>query len=249
LSDGRVQLGLGVTAVARQRQGLLNHYATLEPAVSEYTAAAYQSFVRTMKVLLRRGYTGHRWDVGRGRLGHIQGMIYLLTPKEILPHFVYRWHTAFRNAVAPRAGGARAVVYFCEQPPDPQSRVSLSPERDRLNMNKLVLDWRLAPAVARDVLRLQELLRDRLKTAGVGELESMDGEPTFTDASHHLGTTRMSASPRTGVVDAECRVHGIGNLFIAGSSVFPSAGHANPTLTIVALVLRLAERFRRSTGA
>jgi len=58
---------------------------------------------------------------------------------------------------------------------------------------------------------------------------------------HHLGTTRMAADPRAGVVDADCRVHGVANLYIAGSSVFPTGGCANPTLTIVALALRLAD--------
>lgn len=245
LPDGKVQLGVGVAASARQREGLPNHYATLEAAVSEYTEATYESFIRTMKVLLRRGYTGQRWDVGRARLGHIQGMIYLLTPKEIVPHFVYRWYTAIREKAAPRRGGERVVVYFCEQTPDPESRVTLSSERDRLGMNKLVLNWRVGAEVTRGVLRLQELLRDRLQTAGVGELVAGAGEPRYTDASHHMGTARMGATPRTGVVDAECQVHGIHNLFIAGSSVFPSAGHANPTLTLLALTLRLAARLHR----
>jgi choline dehydrogenase-like flavoprotein len=121
----------------------------------------------------------------------------------------------------------------------------LSTERDRLNLNKLVLDWRIPDAVTKSVLRLEELLHGRLNASGVGQLERGQGAPRFTDASHHMGTTRMGASARTGVVDGDCRVHGVGNLFIAGSSVFPSAGHANPTLTIVALALRLADRLGR----
>ena len=62
---------------------------------------------------------------------------------------------------------------------------------------------------------------------------------------HHMGATRMSENPRTGVVDATCRVHGVANLYIAGSSVFASSGYANPTLTIVALALRLGDELRR----
>ena len=61
---------------------------------------------------------------------------------------------------------------------------------------------------------------------------------------HHMGTTRMATSPREGVVDANCRVHGMTNFFVAGSSVFPTSGHANPTLTIVALALRLADHLQ-----
>jgi choline dehydrogenase-like flavoprotein len=61
---------------------------------------------------------------------------------------------------------------------------------------------------------------------------------------HHMGTTRMSRSPGTGYVDADCRVHGIGNLYIAGASVFPTSGYANPTLTVLALTLRLVDHVR-----
>ncbi|MGH9324440.1 MAG: GMC oxidoreductase [Vicinamibacteria bacterium] len=244
LRDGKIQVGMGLSLEIQRREALLNHYATLEAEFSGYSQARYESFVQVMKVLLRRGYAGSRWDLGRTRLGDIPGLIYLLTPKELMPHFLYRWNAALRGLLPRRSEEACVAVYFCEQPPDPESRVSLSPERDRLGMNKLVLEWRLGPEVTRSVLRLQELLRERLKEAGIGELDLSADAIRFTDASHHLGTTRMAASPRTGVVDADGRVHGIPNLFMAGGSVFPSAGHANPTLTIVALSLRLAEHLR-----
>lgn len=244
LRDGKVQLGMGLSADIQRREGLLNHYATLEAEFSGYTQARYESFVQTMKVMLRRGYAGSRWDVGRARLGEIPGLIYLLTPKELMPHFLYRSNTFLRRFLPKRSEEACVVVYFCEQPPDAESRVTLGPERDRLGVNKLVLRWRIGPEVTRSVLRLQELLRERLKEAGIGELESSAEEIRYTDASHHLGTTRMAATPRTGVVDTDGRVHGVSNLYMAGGSVFPSAGHANPTLTIVALALRLAERLR-----
>jgi choline dehydrogenase-like flavoprotein len=242
LADGRVQVGMGLSPEVRRRQGLLNHYATLESEVSGYTAAGYQSFVRTMKVVLRKGHAGSRWEVGRSKLGDIPGMIYLLTPKELMPHPVYRLYWSLRNALHPRPDGAsRVVVYFCEQPPDAESRVTLTDELDPLGMPRLALNWRIGPEVTRSVLALQEIIRERLRETGVGELDAPDDEPRYTDASHHMGTTRMSASPQTGVVDGQCRVHGHDNLFMAGSSVFPSAGHANPTLTIVALGIRLAE--------
>ena len=66
---------------------------------------------------------------------------------------------------------------------------------------------------------------------------------------HHMGATRMHTDPAQGVVDADCRVHGVSNLFVAGSSVFPTGGIAAPTLTIVALALRLADRIQQKTGA
>lgn len=246
LRDGKIQVGMGLSSEIQRREGLLNHYATLEAEVSGYTSGRYESFVQTMKVLLRRGYAGSRWDVGRSKLGEIPGLIYLLTPKELMPHFLYRMTTRARSLLPDKEGETCVVVYFCEQPPDPESRVTLSAERDRLGMNKLVLQWRIGPEVTRTVFRLQELLRERLHETAIGELEPPEDEVRYTDASHHLGTTRMGSTPRSGVVDPDGRVHGIFNLYMAGGSVFPSAGHANPTLTIVALALRLADHLTRS---
>jgi choline dehydrogenase-like flavoprotein len=142
------------------------------------------------------------------------------------------------------------VITYCEQPPDPASRVHLGEDRDALGLNKLVLDWKIGNEEIRTAVRLQEELRRRLLAAGVGTLDTAPAElanVTFTDASHHIGTTRMSSSERTGVVDANCRVHGTRNLYVAGSSVFPTSGSANPTLTIVALAVRLAEHLKQTT--
>jgi choline dehydrogenase-like flavoprotein len=75
-------------------------------------------------------------------------------------------------------------------------------------------------------------------------LDNQSNDPFYTDASHHIGTTRMSKNSQAGVVDENCKVHGVQNLFIAGSSVFPTCGYANPTWTIVALGLRLADRLK-----
>ena len=186
-----------------------------------------------------------RW--GAHRLSDIPGMIYLLTPKELMPHPLYRLYWNARSALHPRPDGrARVIVYFCEQPPDRESRVLLGAAQDALGQPRVELRWRIGPEVTRSVLALQERLATTLSAAGIGELERGEGEPRYTDASHHMGTTRMSRDPRTGVADPDCRVHGLDNLYLAGSSVFPTAGHANPTPTIIALALRLADHLRRS---
>jgi choline dehydrogenase-like flavoprotein len=241
LADGSIQLGVGVPHAAQEQYGILNHYATFETEHSDYTEKSYRSFVETMKVLLRKGYAGKRTDVGRAKLGKVPELIYLLTPRELMPHPLYRFlHAAKRTLVPGKASQRRVVVYFCEQPPNPDSRVTLSDERDALGVNRLVLDWRLGDEVTRSLAFLQDHLARELAEAGAGKLEPGEGEPDYTDASHHMGTTRMSDDPRTGVVDRDGRVHGVENLFCASSSVFPSAGHSNPTLTIVALAVRLA---------
>jgi len=246
LSDGKVQLGIGLTPDAQARDGLLNHYLTLEPEASGYATQHYQATIEVGKVLLRRGHAGGRLELGEARLAPaVPDFIYLLSPKEILPHRLWRLITLARYRLAPERKARRyVVVYFCEQPPEPASRVHLSRETDRLGLNRLILDWQIPDSVHHSIVRLQSALGRALELRGLGTLEPGTGVPGYTDASHHMGTTRMSDSPRTGVVDRDCRVHGVHNLYIAGSAVFPSAGHANPTLTIVALALRLADHLQ-----
>jgi choline dehydrogenase-like flavoprotein len=83
-------------------------------------------------------------------------------------------------------------------------------------------------------------MRETLEAARFGRIETIEQRAPDPNAHHHAGTTRMSENPADGVVDANCRVHGVDNLYLAGASVFPTAGYANPTLTILALSLRLA---------
>jgi choline dehydrogenase-like flavoprotein len=208
---------------------------------SGYAEARYQALVQTAKVLMKRGHAGSRWDLRTMRVRDLQEMVYLLSPKELMPHTLYRLYVAARDAL-PRKPGPQTyiAVYFCEQPPAADSRVTLSSDVDRLGMQRLRLDWRIGGAVVDSMRRMHALLALHFAATGSGTVESPTGEVSFTDASHHMGTTRMGSEPRTSVVDSDCRVHGIANLYVAGSSVFPAAGYANPTITIVALAIRLA---------
>jgi choline dehydrogenase-like flavoprotein len=137
-----------------------------------------------------------------------------------------------------------------EQAPNPDSRVLLVRERDQLGMQRVALDWRLSEVDRRNVRRTLEVLGAEVGRAGIGRLRILfdEGGPGWPDdlagGPHHMGTTRMSDDPKQGVVDRNCRVHGMSNLFIGGSSVFPTAGGATPTLTLVALAIRLAERLK-----
>jgi len=139
-------------------------------------------------------------------------------------------------------------VNYSEQEAISASRVYLDSEKDKLGMPKLVLDWKVSDRSLNSSLRLMRLIDEHFRKHDAGYIEEdvtqVKGLP-YTDASHHLGTTRMSADPRRGVVDANCRLHGVDNLYVAGSSVFPSAGHANPTLTIAAMSLRLADYLKK----
>jgi choline dehydrogenase-like flavoprotein len=147
-----------------------------------------------------------------------------------------------------------ALLVRAEQAPNPDSRVTLTGERDATGVPRVALDWRLSEIDIRSVAVLVDTLGAELRRLGLGTVEPAKwlGSGTWrTDplisshpigGYHHMGTTRMGGDPKTSVTDGDGRVHGLGNLFVAGSSLFPTGSWANPTLTIVALALRTAER-------
>ncbi len=197
---------------------------------------------------------------------------YLRTKEKTPPTFVGRtlWRAtkgaarALRRASDPllpwtfhRLGRVElALVIRAEQAPNPDSRVRLTDERDALGMPRIALDWRLSALDKHSVNGLVAATGRELVRLGLGQV---DPAPWLTDPDcewhadplisahpiggyHHLGTTRMADDPRRGVTNSDGRVHGIANLYVAGSSIFPTGGWANPTLTIMALALRTADR-------
>jgi choline dehydrogenase-like flavoprotein len=126
----------------------------------------------------------------------------------------------------------------------------LNDQKDRFGMRRVDVHWQLNERDRSGYYRLLDVLRREFSSRELGEFithDSVDesGWPlAMTGGKHHMGTTRMHVDPKQGVVDPDCRVHGVGNLFIAGSSVFPTSGYANPTLTIVALAIRLADHLK-----
>lgn len=142
------------------------------------------------------------------------------------------------------------VLHQVEQPPRYDNRVRLGQERDDLGNRLIEIQWRWHDQDIALVHRSQDIVARELARSGLGTFHiRRPMEIKTTSTTHFLGTTRMHDDPRSGVVDREGRVHGVENLYVTGSSVFPSGGYANPTLTIVALSLRLAERIRREAGA
>jgi choline dehydrogenase-like flavoprotein len=147
------------------------------------------------------------------------------------------------------------LEFHAEQAPNPDSRLTLSPERDAFGMPRLKIDWRVTGLDLASLERSYELLARELAASGAGTLV-FDREKLADKAQrngivggHHIGTTRMSDDPRRGVVDRDCRVHGVDNLYVASASVFPTSGQANPTLTLLALAFRLADELGRSSMA
>jgi choline dehydrogenase-like flavoprotein len=143
-----------------------------------------------------------------------------------------------------------ALRVTLETVPDPESRVTLSTTTDRLGIPLPRVDWRIGPGTARTLHRLVGAMPAVAEAGGWSPLampEDLGWPAQMTPGAHHMGTTRMAADPRDGVVDPNCRIHGLGNAFVAGSSVFPTYGWANPLLTIIALALRLADHLVTDT--
>ena len=137
-----------------------------------------------------------------------------------------------------------------EHTPNPSSRIRLTDERDRLGLPRVEVDWRMGEIERRSFDRFHEIFAQAFKRAGLGEITcQLDDDdsgwpPSLLGGKHHMGGTRMHSDPTQGVVDPDSRIHGLSNLYIAGSSVFPTGGYANPTLTLLALSLRLADHLR-----
>jgi choline dehydrogenase-like flavoprotein len=150
-----------------------------------------------------------------------------------------------RDDEAPRLG------LFLEQSPNPRSRIGLADSTDDLGLRRARLDWQFDALDRETHARTGRLLTDELVRCGVAKhrVVAASDRRALIPTNHHIGTTRMSASDDEGVVDVHCRVHGIENLFVAGSSVFPTSSWANPTFTSIALSLRLADRLRETGTA
>jgi choline dehydrogenase-like flavoprotein len=107
--------------------------------------------------------------------------------------------------------------------------------------------WRTTQEDHRSVEASARVVDAALRSRGFGHVEwtaDLDDTTRIEASNHHLGTTRMHVDAKQGVVDPDCRLHSVDNLFVAGSSVFPTYGASNPTLTIVAMALRLADKLR-----
>lgn len=161
--------------------------------------------------------------------------------------------SVFRGGYARLSGrGTRLyqIQHFLEQTPNPDSRIKLGDEKDALGLPRMEVAWRFNELDRHTLVRGQEMVVQALGAAGLGRVRpeyTSAEEPwpeTMHQSSHYMGTTRMSDDPKQGVVDRNCRVHGLSNLFVAGGSVLPTAGCAMVTINIVTLALRLADHIK-----
>lgn len=152
--------------------------------------------------------------------------------------------------------GFKAYQLFTrmEQAPHPNSRITLDTEKDALGMPRAMLNWQLTQLEKNSLRTISTIIGQEVGRVSMGRVKVYDylqdekdeSWPSFTGGGwHHMGTTRMSSDPKDGVVDSNCKVHGISNLFIAGASVYVTAGAVNPTLTLIALTIRLADYLKK----
>jgi choline dehydrogenase-like flavoprotein len=143
-----------------------------------------------------------------------------------------------------------SLDFHAEQVPNLLSQVRLSSERDALGMPRLEVDWRYTQEDVETIATSLRLFAEDVRNSGCGSFEydpdRVEAEMTRYGAypGHHIGTARMGDDPKRSVVDADCRVHGVDNLYVAGSAVFPTSSQANPTLLAVMLALRLGDHLR-----
>ncbi|MBR0749935.1 GMC family oxidoreductase [Bradyrhizobium japonicum] len=167
---------------------------------------------------------------------------------KVNPDFAVR--ETLHRGIQHRLLGVR-VEGIVEQIPDRTNRIALSDSTDALGMRKATVTWRVDQLTKRSLGRLGSLLMDECARINLPRPILADwiengnsAEAPVIDMAHTMGTTRMAADPRHGVVDKNCQVHGVRGLFVAGGSIFPTGGHSNPTLMIAALSIRLADHIK-----
>jgi hypothetical protein len=172
-----------------------------------------------------------------------------------LPRFAYL-HFLKRpripSVVLPTRGANFSLCYQAEQTPHRDSRVALSNDLDPFGIRRVVLDFRFYEGDISGIAKAHRLLDSYFRRNGIGhvafhrdDIEADIREQIQPAGGHFIGTARMANDPRHGVVSPDCRVFGTRNLYVASSAVFPASSHANPTLTIVALSVRLADHLRK----
>jgi choline dehydrogenase-like flavoprotein len=266
--NGSAAMGyLKLSKAAMEKNKLLNINCFLYPRPNARQNKAIDSFNRLREVGLFSRQTGKYASVfpkeGRAKL-----MLNTLLGSDYVGRMAYLANTGQQSTAYGLGNGGWSALrnisekfkrfevwHSIEQSPHPDNRVTLSSQRDMYGCPKLEVHWHWPLQDIEQTLRTQTLIAGELKRAGLGTLQLVhdpDGLPNVVRpvGSHHLmGTTRMHDDPKLGVVDAHCRVHGISNLFMAGSSTFPTGGYANPTLTIVAMALRLGDLLKQEFSA
>lgn len=237
---------LALTEKVLRHEKLLNQNIQLIPRVLSH-AELYPSIVskatHSLQILRSAIHNGAMPDNWEGHFKNVAANIDHVF-MNVLRKFKRKASGSFNKPLI----NAFRLANMAEQVPNPNSRVSLVAECDQLGQRRVQLHWQLSSTDILSVIRTQQIIDQELRRAHLGRLYIHLKDETPPDdlhgGYHHMGTTRMHIAPQKGVVNEHCRVHGMANLFIAGPSVFPTGGYANPTLTIVALAVRLADHLK-----
>ena len=254
LMEGCSVLGkLSLSEKVMREEGLRNFCATLFPMPEPHEVQAILSMKSIAVDLAGRKFPKqlptHLFNMLRGS----RHLLFMLNQKlrhggTLMPGFGQGGWSKFDDNE--KKYRRLELMAFIEQTPDPENRVTLIDEKDELGKEKIRVHFEWSEDDVRSIARAQQIMHEELQKTGIGkvvpgELRENGLPHVGSEGLHHLmGTTRMSDDPKFGVVDANCTVHGVGNLHIASSSVFPTGGYANPTITILALALRLADRLK-----
>lgn len=236
---------ISLTEETTRRERLLNQVVELYPKLIQRSVLYRYPIVDTKGVRSLRTLKRSRGE-GDNLGGHVRNIL-----KGADDVCVAGFRHAGSKALGMVSRGRVKVFVLqsmSEQVPNPESRVLLTNERDRLGVNRVSLDWRLTYQDVKSIIGGLKVLDREFQSSALGRVypllyEELPSEG-ITGGWHHMGTTRMHSDPKKGVVDENCKVHNLANLFIAGPSVFPTGGYANPSLTIVALSIRLADHLK-----
>ena len=222
---------LSVTANVQRKERLLDHKLYIIPVYRGQDSTGYEELTwqkRKMQATRRPCLEGiHLKQMARDLPSiALAGIGHIFKPRVLFKHF--------------------SILHVVEPAPNPNSRVTLGKGRDKLGCPRICVDWQLGSHEKHTIIRSQEILSDAVQEKGLAKIDidksAFGPESTPVKwAGHHMGTTRMDPDPRRGVVNVNCQLHGTQNLYVASSSVFPTVGDDVPTLTIVALAIRLAD--------
>ena len=237
--------------VMREKE-LLNVAFLLDPMPRVFAGDGFRSLTTIRRALDHRprppDLAAHTLTVLRHFGDVTRSVLYLKTP------FGYaRKPSLYLETRSSRQAPVLLLRVQGEQAPNPGSRVTLGESRDAFGLRRPRLDWRISGVDVESIRRTQDIFDEELVHAELGTVEDKLGTErppgVFHGLYHQIGTTRMHTDPKQGVVDPNGRLHGVDNLFVAGSSVFPTSGWANPTLTVLALAIRLADHLKNLLAA
>ncbi|MEO9894559.1 GMC family oxidoreductase [Aurantibacter sp.] len=171
-----------------------------------------------------------------------------------LLNILFRWKLKNRG-FSPKEGPIWLEIHS-EQNPSTENSITLSNEKDSLGMPRIKLNWNISELTSNTIVEMAKLTASEIEQSGIAKVElenwvlnhNTNNHEWMTDSYHQAGGLRMSLDHKTGVVDSDCKVYGIDNLYVASSAVFPTSSFSNPTMTIIALAIRIAECIISSSG-